>query len=70
MSNSQTMKKSNTPSVNYPKHWVVTYISLQGKMGKKQITLGRLSNEQDVKYALMRMYDLNIREIISIKQSA
>jgi hypothetical protein len=39
-------------------------------MGKKEITLGRLSNEQDVKYALRRMSDLNIREVTSIKQSS
>lgn len=55
--------------VSYTKNWVATYITLQGKMGKKEITLGRLSNVEDVKYALRRMYDLNIREVTSIKQS-
>lgn len=60
------MKKSE---VSYTKHWVATYITLQGKKGKKEITLGRLSNEQDVKYALKRMYDLNIREVTSIREN-
>ena len=60
------MKKSKTPSVNYLKNWTVRYITFAGKSGTKDITLGRLSNEQDVKYALRRMSDLNIREVISI----
>jgi hypothetical protein len=60
------MKKQNQ-QINYLKKWDVTYITLQGRRGKKQITLGRLSNEQDVHYALQRMYDTNIREVISIK---
>jgi hypothetical protein len=61
------MKKTE---VSYTKNWIATYITFQGKMGKKEITLGRLSNEQDVKYALRRMSDLNIREVTSIKQSS
>jgi hypothetical protein len=53
--------------VNYKKNWEVVYITLQGKMGKKTITLGRMSDKEDVKQALKRM-DLNIREVTSIKE--
>jgi len=53
--------------VNYKKNWEVVYITLKGKMGKKTITLGRMSDKEDVKQALRRM-DLNIREVTSIKE--
>ena len=58
-------------SVNYLKKWNVTYITFQGKKGTKEITLGRQSDTSDVKNALKRMgesQDLNIREVISIKE--
>ncbi len=61
------MKKQNQ-KINYLKKWDVRYITPQGKMGKKEITLGRLSNEQDVHYALRRMPDTNIREVTSIRE--
>jgi hypothetical protein len=53
--------------VNYRKNWEVTYITLQGTKGKKVITLGRMSDRDDVKNQLKRM-DLNIREVTSIKE--
>jgi hypothetical protein len=52
---------------NYLKKWEVIYITMQGKKGKKEITLGRMSDRDDVKNQLKRM-DLNIREVISIKE--
>lgn len=55
--------------VNYLKKWKVTYITLQGKKGVKEITLGRMSDKEDVKQALKRMSDLNIREVTSIKEN-
>jgi hypothetical protein len=55
-------------SVNYHKHWEVIGITLQGKKFKKHITLGRMSDKEDVKQALRRMSDLNIREVTSIKE--
>lgn len=53
--------------VGYKKDWLVTYITMQGKVGKKTITLGRMSDKTDVKNALKRM-DLNIREVTSISE--
>jgi hypothetical protein len=53
--------------VGNKKDWNVVYITMQGKMGKKTITLGRMSDKTDVKNALKRM-DLNIREVTSISE--
>lgn len=53
--------------VGYKKDWEVVGITMQGKKFKKVITLGRLSDQTDVKNALRRM-DLNIREVTSIKE--
>jgi hypothetical protein len=53
--------------VNYRKNWEVTYITMQGTKGTKKITLGRMSDKDDVKNQLKRM-DLNIREVTSIKE--
>ncbi len=52
---------------NYLKKWEVTYITKYGSLGVKEITLGRMSDKDDVKNQLKRM-DLNIREVISIKE--
>lgn len=62
-----TEKMAKGGDVNYRKNWEVTYITLQGTKGKKVITLGRMSDKDDVKNQLKRM-DLNIREVTSIKQ--
>jgi len=53
---------------NYNKKWRAVYITLQGKRGTKEITLGRLSDKDDVRNALRRMSDLNIREVTSIEE--
>ncbi len=47
------------------KNWRVVYITMQGKKGTANISLGRLSDTTDVKNQLRRM-QLNIREVISI----
>lgn len=60
-------KMATGGGVDFKKNWEVVYITLQGKMGKKTITLGRMSDKEDVKQALRRM-DLNIREVTSIKE--
>jgi len=60
------MAKGGT--TNYLKKWSVKYIAFQGKSGEKIITLGRMSTPQDVKNALRRMYDTNIREVTSITE--
>ena len=52
----------------YKKDWEVIGITMQGKRFKKIITLGRISDELDVKNALRRMTDLNISEVTSIKE--
>lgn len=57
--------------INYQKKWKVTYLTFQGTKGTKEITLGRMSNRDDVKQALKRMgtaQDLNIREVLSIDE--
>jgi hypothetical protein len=54
--------------VNYLKKWRVKGINMQGKMFKKEITLGRMSDKNDVKYALKRMPDTNIREVTLIEE--
>jgi hypothetical protein len=54
--------------VNYLKKWKVVFITMQGRKGIKEITLGRMSDKQDVHNALKRMPDTNIREVISIEE--
>jgi hypothetical protein len=54
--------------VDYLKKWRVVGITYNGQKFEKVITLGRMSDEQDVKNALRRMPDTNIREITMIKQ--
>jgi hypothetical protein len=54
--------------VSYIKNWEVIGINKFGKMFKEKITLGRMSDKEDVKNALRRRTDLNIREITSIKE--
>ena len=54
--------------VSYNKVWEVIGINLYGKMFKERITLGRMSDKEDVKNALRRRTDLNIREVTSIKE--
>jgi hypothetical protein len=54
--------------VSYNKTWEVIGINLNGKMFKERITLGRMSDKEDVKNALRRRTDLNIREVTSIKE--
>jgi hypothetical protein len=54
--------------VSYNKNWEVVGVTSNGKMFKERITLGRMSDKEDVKNALNRRTDLNIREITSIKE--
>jgi hypothetical protein len=55
-------------NVNYTKKWRVVGITMQGKRFEKEITLGRMSDKNDVKYALKRMPDTQIREITLIEE--
>jgi hypothetical protein len=55
-------------SVNYTKKWEVIGINRYGKKFKEIITLGRMSDKEDVKNALRRRSDLNISEVTSIKE--
>lgn len=59
-------------NINYKKDWEVIGITMQGKKFKKIITLGRMSDEFDVKQAIKRMSGSegigNIREITSIRE--
>lgn len=52
----------------YHKDWEVTYITLPGKQKKITLTLGRKSDRLDVQMALKRRTDLNIREVVSMKE--
>jgi hypothetical protein len=54
--------------INYLKKWRVKGINMQGKMFQKEITLGRMSDKNDVMYALKRMPDTNIREVTLIEE--
>ena len=54
--------------INYLKKWRVKGINMQGKMFIKEITLGRMSDKNDVMYALKRMPDTNIREVTLIEE--
>jgi len=54
--------------INYSKKWKVVGIDMQGRMFKKEITLGRISDKNDVMNALKRMPDTNIREVTSIEE--
>jgi hypothetical protein len=59
---------ANGGGVDYNKTWEVIGINLNGKMFKERITLGRMSDKEDVKNALRRRTDLNIREVTSINE--
>jgi antirestriction protein len=61
-------KMAKGGGVSYIKNWEVIGINKFGKMFKEKITLGRMSDKEDVKNALRRRTDLNIREITSIKE--
>ena len=61
-------KMARGGGVSYNKNWEVVGITSNGKMFKERITLGRMSDKEDVKNALNRRTDLNIREITSIKE--
>jgi hypothetical protein len=61
-----TMAKGG--EINYLKKWRVKGINMQGKMFQKEITLGRMSDKNDVMYALKRMPDTNIREVTLIEE--
>ena len=52
------------------KNWEVIGITMQGKKFKKVITLGRLSDETDVKNAIKKMQnnDFRVMEVTSIKE--
>jgi hypothetical protein len=50
------------------REWEAIGITLDGKKFRHRILLGKSSNENDVKNALRRRHDLNIREITSIKE--
>jgi hypothetical protein len=52
--------------INYKKNWEVVYVTYQGKKVTKNITLGRMSTESDVKNSLKEK-GLNIQKVISIK---
>ena len=52
--------------INYTKKWKVVGITMQGKRFEKEITLGRMSDRNDVMNALKRMPDTQIREITFI----
>jgi hypothetical protein len=62
------LRMANGGETNYTKKWRAVYITLQGKRGTKEITLGRLSDKDDVRNALRRMSDLNIREVTLIEE--
>jgi hypothetical protein len=55
---------------NYNKKWKVTMLTMQGQKIEKTITLGRMSDKEDVKQAIKRMAGPsgigNIKEILSI----
>lgn len=59
-------------NVVYTKKWKVIYITTQGTKGEKIITLGRMSDKEDVKQAIKRMAGPsgvgNIREVVSITE--
>lgn len=55
-------------AINYTKKWEVIGINRYGKKFKEIITLGRMSDKEDVKNALRRRSDLNISEVTSIKE--
>jgi hypothetical protein len=61
-------KMEHGGDVKYTKKWRVVGITIQGKKFEKEITLGRMSNKDDVKYALKRMPDTNIREVTLIEE--
>jgi hypothetical protein len=61
-----TMAKGG--EINYLKKWRVKGINMQGKMFQKEITLGRMSDKNDVINALKRMPDTNIREVTLIEE--
>ena len=56
--------------VGYKKDWEVVGITMQGKKFKKTITLGRMSDREDVKNAIKRMQsdDFRVMEVTSIKE--
>lgn len=54
--------------INYLKKWKVKGINMQGRMFQKEIILGRMSDKNDVMYALKRMPDTNIREVTLIEE--
>ena len=66
--NSKFTEYAKGGGVSYNKVWEVIGINLYGKMFKERITLGRMSDKEDVKNALRRRTDLNIREVTSIKE--
>jgi|GEM_PF-1615774 len=53
---------------NYTKKWKVVGITIQGKKFEKEITLGRMSDKNDVMNALKRMPDTQIREVTLIEE--
>ena len=53
-------------NTNYTKTWKVVGRTMQGKLFEKEITLGRMSDRNDVMNALKRMPDTQIREITFI----
>ena len=53
-------------NTNYTKTWKVVGRTMQGKLFEKEITLGRMSDRNDVMNALKRMPNTQIREITFI----
>lgn len=66
--NANDSKMAKGGGVYSTKEWEVIGINQFGKKFRHRILLGRMSDENDVKNAMRRRTDLNIREITSIKQ--
>ena len=55
-------------TTNYTKKWKVVGIDMFGKKFETLVTLGRMSNQDDVKNAIKRMPNLKVRQITMIKE--
>jgi len=55
-------------TTNYTKKWKVVGIDMFGKKFETLVTLGRMSNQDDVKNSIKRMPNLKVRQITMIKE--
>jgi hypothetical protein len=55
-------------TINYTKKWKVVGIDMFGKKFETIVTLGRMSNQDDVKNSIKRMPNLKVRQITMIKE--